>query len=314
MKSIRFFCLLCVLELLALSAVAQSYDPMRLGYRLKVGDWYTEHRIMSFFVLPGRVLNIEYQGASRLPALQITHGGQILTAEKGRWAFEAPKASGLTTLTVRPGPEQVATLHIFVLKPFSAVVDGKLDRFRIGEYPKTLYKGKSIYAPPKGFVEVTSENKDTWLSPHYQLSQFVSKQGGGYPKYLVLRTKLLRKLEFLTEKVNSKGIYSNGFHVMSGYRTPYYNALIKNRKWSRHQWGGAADIFVDENPKDNFMDDLNKDGKINFEDARFLASLIEENFSSPEYKEFVGGLGLYRANAAHGPFIHVDVRGEKARW
>jgi hypothetical protein len=32
------------------------------------------------------------------------------------------------------------------------------------------------------------------------------------------------------------------------------------------------------------------------------------------YQPFEGGLGLYQANRAHGPFVHVDVRGYPARW
>jgi len=32
------------------------------------------------------------------------------------------------------------------------------------------------------------------------------------------------------------------------------------------------------------------------------------------YQPFEGGLGLYKANAAPGPFVHVDVRGYPARW
>jgi uncharacterized protein YcbK (DUF882 family) len=27
-----------------------------------------------------------------------------------------------------------------------------------------------------------------------------------------------------------------------------------------------------------------------------------------------GGVGIYAATGAHGPFVHVDVRGVKARW
>jgi len=33
-----------------------------------------------------------------------------------------------------------------------------------------------------------------------------------------------------------------------------------------------------------------------------------------EFGSRTGGLGVYGSNAAHGPFIHVDVRGSKARW
>ena len=28
----------------------------------------------------------------------------------------------------------------------------------------------------------------------------------------------------------------------------------------------------------------------------------------------VGGLGAYGSTAAHGPFVHVDTRGHRARW
>ena len=30
--------------------------------------------------------------------------------------------------------------------------------------------------------------------------------------------------------------------------------------------------------------------------------------------DLVGGLSAYKANSAHGPFVHVDVRGRRARW
>lgn len=34
---------------------------------------------------------------------------------------------------------------------------------------------------------------------------------------------------------------------MSGYRTPYHNVpVLGNSAYSRHRWGGAANVFVDE--------------------------------------------------------------------
>jgi hypothetical protein len=32
------------------------------------------------------------------------------------------------------------------------------------------------------------------------------------------------------------------------------------------------------------------------------------------YPELVGGCGIYPGNGAHGPFVHVDARGYRARW
>ncbi len=296
---------------------AKPFDAQKLDYQIEVGEWRSEHRIMSFFVLPNRKLAIQLMqmdGITPIPEFTITQGTQEPKAIKGGWEFIAPDKPGLVTLTITSGTLQTATLNVFVLYPYSAVKNGKLNGYKIGEYPKEPLNALDIYLPPKGFVEVTQTNLNTWLSPHYQLKQFVSKQGGKYPRYVVLQTRLLRKLEFLTEAVNKKGIRTNGFHIMSGFRTPFYNTLIKNKKWSRHQWGGASDIFIDEDPVDGRMDDLNKDGKVDVKDAQFLASLVEEYYSDSIYKPFIGGLGIYKANAAHGPFIHVDVRGFRARW
>ena len=81
----------------------------------------------------------------------------------------------------------------------------------------------------------------------------------------------------------------------------------------RHVYGDAADIYVDENG-DGTMDDLNGDGQTTLDDARALASVVEGLSQKSWYQPFEGGLGLYDANPAHGPFVHVDVRGYPARW
>ena len=60
------------------------------------------------------------------------------------------------------------------------------------------------------------------------------------------------------------------------------------------------------------MDDLNGDGKVNTRDAQFLARVVDE--IEKEHPDLIGGVGVYPATSAHGPFVHVDVRGVKARW
>ncbi|TNC81238.1 MAG: hypothetical protein C9356_10250 [Oleiphilus sp.] len=298
-------------------AHSQTFDAQRLDYTLAVGPWFTEYKTMSFFVLPSQEIDIHYDpddDHETPPPIKTCSQAGCTDYPDGLWKFTAPNEPGLVSYRVQPKGKAEATLNIFVMYPAKDIKEGKLNGYRIGQYPDKPYKGLAIYNPPLGFVEVTKENENTFIAPHYQLKQFVSKQGGNYPRYVVLQTRMLRKLEFLTEEVNKKGIYCNGFHVMSGFRTPYYNKAINNKLWSRHQWGGAADIFVDENPKDGYMDDLNKDGKRDVNDAKVLASIVEKYFSDPDYKPFIGGMGIYKKNAAHGPFVHVDVRGFRARW
>jgi hypothetical protein len=62
------------------------------------------------------------------------------------------------------------------------------------------------------------------------------------------------------------------------------------------------------------MDDLNKDGRINYLDANVMYDIIEEMYQQPWYAPYIGGLGWYRKTSNHGPFVHVDVRQTRARW
>jgi uncharacterized protein YcbK (DUF882 family) len=100
---------------------------------------------------------------------------------------------------------------------------------------------------------------------------------------------------------------------MSAYRTPYYNHAIGDVKYSMHQWGSAADVYVDPEKK-NRMEDLNRDKRVDIQDSKFLYDDIEEMLSLQEFKKFQGGMGYYPATSAHPPFVHVDVRGTPARW
>ena len=62
------------------------------------------------------------------------------------------------------------------------------------------------------------------------------------------------------------------------------------------------------------MDDLNGDRRINKEDVRVLARMVESLHDQSWFQRFIGGLGLYRSRANHGPFLHVDARGTVSRW
>jgi hypothetical protein len=32
------------------------------------------------------------------------------------------------------------------------------------------------------------------------------------------------------------------------------------------------------------------------------------------HPELTAGVGIYRGSRAHGPFVHIDTRGHRARW
>ena len=201
------------------------------------------------------------------------------------------------------------------LVPFNARERGRLGAYRIGTWPGERSRSFASKAP-EGFIEVTAENQDTQLSDNFRLRDFLTHdQQSIWPKYLVVREPLVDKLELVIDDLRMRGVAVRRLVVMSGFRTPQYNVRGVGRggraQDSRHQYGDAADVFVDSDD-DGRMDDLNGDGRVDTRDAKFLLESVES--VERRHPDLVGGAGLYRATSAHGPFVHVDVRGSRARW
>jgi uncharacterized protein YcbK (DUF882 family) len=203
------------------------------------------------------------------------------------------------------------------LRPFTDKVAGRIGRYRIGFWPNERRGGKGgAYNLPAGFIEVTPDNADTYVSEHFRLRDFLTKdQVDVWPKYLVLDERLLDKLELVMAELNVMGIDATRLSVMSGFRTPQYNVKGVGKggraQDSRHQYGDAADVFVD-NDGDGWMDDLNGDRRVDYRDAQIV--LEAANRVEQAHPDLVGGVGVYPATRAHGPFTHIDVRGNRARW
>jgi hypothetical protein len=214
---------------------------------------------------------------------------------------------------VRMGGREL-TLTLVNVVPYGAMREGKLEGYRVGEYKAQPLKGLEQYERPKGFVRLGDHNDDLWVSDHYRMRDFQCKLDGT-TKFLVLRTDALVKLEILQHDLETDhGLKFDRFTIMSGYRTPFYNAKIGNETgYSRHLYGDAMDIYIDQN-RDGKMDDVNRDGRIDTSDARFLLRVAERIDNSDEWGWLKGGAGVYHANAAHGPYLHVDARGYVARW
>lgn len=210
-----------------------------------------------------------------------------------------------------------APIWLLGMIPLRAKLGATWRGYRVGFWPGERASGRSSrYTLPAGFIEVTRENQDLPLSTSFRLRDFLTHdQADVWPKVLVLRLPLLDKLELIAEALEGLG-RPGALRVMSGFRTPQYNALGVGRlggraRDSRHMYGDAADIYVDADG-DGRMDDLDGDGRITVNDAAWLARVAERVES--RQPSLVGGIGIYRANAVHGPFVHVDVRGTPARW
>ena len=165
-------------------------------------------------------------------------------------------------------------------------------------------------------MEVTRENRDTPVSAHFKLGDFLTKnQLDVWPKYVLLDPRLLDKLELTIAELEARGVDVRHVHVMSGFRTPAYNERGGNTAGrgdlSRHMYGDAADVFVD-NDRNGTMDDINRDGRVDTQATRrsWPTRAAGWNRATPPWS---GGIGMYKACCGHGPFTHVDVRGYRAR-
>lgn len=115
------------------------------------------------------------------------------------------------------------------------------------------------------------------LSPHFKVKEFHSKRD---PTDVV---KVDEKLLTLLERIRAH--VGKPVRINSGYRSPEYNATLKNASpRSQHCNGKAADIWVEGvTPKQ-------------------IAEIAECYLGSS------GGIGIYKN------FTHVDVRTSCARW
>jgi hypothetical protein len=250
--------------------------------------------------------------------------GASIKYRNGEVVAPAPKHPGIWNVLLAAGNalRPVSNFNVITMLPFSAKQNGRVGLYYVGNWPterggvEPSKAPRGAYAPPPGFIEVTRENAATPVSQHFTLGDFVTHdQGNVWPKYLVLQTKLIDKLELVLSDLEAHGVDTRGVRIMSGFRTPQYNAGGGNTggraNLSRHMYGDASDIYID-NDHDGQMDDLNHDGRITIDDARVILAAVERVEAA--HPELVGGAGVYTAAPGHGPFIHIDTRGYRARW
>jgi len=298
---------LSVVVALALAAPAAAGPPdSRLSARFRdLGG--RSGNLLAFVTTREELAELEREGLT------------VNIEEPGVYPFPWPK--GWPEARTRPG------VSVILLTPFSAKRDGRIGAYVMGTWPgeagangrsaaDAYASARAAYAPPRGFVKVTRATAATRVSEHFRLGDFLTKdQAGVWPKYVVLDLKLVDKLELVIAALREAGHPVKGLHVMSGFRTPRYNAREVGKghrsSVSRHMYGDSADVYPDDDG-DGLIDDLNRDGRVDLADARIVAAAAERVEAA--HPDLAGGVGVYPATAAHGPVVHVDTRGTRARW
>jgi hypothetical protein len=233
-----------------------------------------------------------------------------------RGLVRVPERAGIWNVLMRThgAVRSVPNLNVVTLVPATEMRAGRIGDYRIGEWPRG---GTGAYAAPRGFVQVTRENMNTYVSRHFRLRDFLTKgQEGVWPKYVVISPRLLDKLELTIQELERMGHPVENVFVISGFRTPWYNQHGGNPQgrgaMSRHMFGDAADIAID-NTRNGCMDDLNGDGVVDVRDARIIVEAAER--VERRYPHLIGGIGIYRpVRGSHCGMVHIDTRGTRARW
>ena len=293
---------------------AMAPRPARASFALRVGGQRVPLRVLALAILPEGEVEIRRDGDAGGRLSASAEGGRLAPAGGDAWRWKAPGSPGFHSVrVVSSQPVDTIRITFMVVRPAAEIENGRLNGYPIGTYRPRPPSMSSAYESPRGFVEARPEHYDIPVSPNFRLGQFLCKQPGD-PRYLLVSPRLLVKLEALLQEVNDAGYATPSLTVMSGFRTPAYNRAIGNTTdFSRHLWGDAADVYVDVDG-DGQMDDLDGNGRSDVGDARWLSGLVETMMAREEGRPTAGGLAVYRRNAAHGPFLHLDARGRRARW
>lgn len=276
------------------------------------------------FLHPLRGESGELRYAPALPGARVVQsvpGGAMAIIGGGQPVdFRAPRQPGIYPMTIELNDAQrkLENMSVVTLVPITAKRAGRIGNYQLGTWP--FERGgrprTPRYAAPPGFIQVTPQNQNFRLSEHFILRQFLTKdQFNVWPKYVFIDPLLIDKLELTMDELRREGVRAENIHIMSGFRTPRYNAGGGNTagraNLSRHMYGDASDVYIDNN-RDGQPDDITGDGRVTTADAQRLANAAER--VEQKHHSLVGGIGVYSACCGHGPFTHVDVRGFRARW
>jgi hypothetical protein len=229
---------------------------------------------------------------------------QPLTSDK----VNAPPEAGFFRMTLIKGDQRrdVQGLTLAVLVPFEEKEGGMLHGYRIGTYLAERIRGKQ--PPPEGFLEIRPADLDLPITKHLKVGDFLNHdQEGVWPSFAAVNPKLLDKLELVIQEIarwhGDKAVADVELDVHSGFRAPAHNRHVRRAvSDSQHQYGDAADVAID----------ANGDGRITAIDSRMVGLAVE--IVELKHPELVGGLGIYTTGHSSTNYVHIDVRGRRARW
>jgi hypothetical protein len=253
----------------------------------------------------GDVRGITYQWVR----MRDTEPGDVERPLVAARALLTPLTPGFYRLVLsRGGTKQLIGEPVLaVMIPFELKFGSYLNGYRIGHYPAE-WIGSGEKEKPAGFVEVRGpEDLNLKLSKHLRLRDFLTHDDQAtWPRYIALNQRIVDKVELVLAEIGRRRGDDElriQVKVHSGFRTPAHNSAVEGAaRDSRHLYGDAADVAVD----------ADGDGRFTLIDAYNVERAVD--WIEKLHPELVGGMGVYSSPRFATPYVHIDARGERARW
>ncbi len=297
--------MLWLLIWMMLFSTADDPVPASPALRMSVdGVPLPDHRV-AFVVMPGDSVTLSLGG---MEAGWSATAGEPSSGYGAAFGWRAPRSHGIFHLDASSG-ESAEQYTVIVPVETCRWRTTTLNSFAIGSYGD----GDGTERKPGYFIEVGSSGMGARVTTHLTLGDFLCHVEGSYPQYMALDLRLADKMEELLIAVQEVYPQASGIHSISGFRTPAYNAAIGNDTGeSLHLYGMAADIWIESWPANGLMDDIDRNKRVDVYDGEYLVEIIRA--LEAQGRVVTGGASAYRWIPAHGPFVHLDIRGSRAVW
>jgi len=289
---------------------------------------------------PAHKVTVRFLGAAA--ALRISDrrlwtgsGGSLGEAVEDRQQLFTPQLPGQSfALKQGPGKETLG-FRVHILHEAEMTRNRKLGTTRlkvggsiIGTYPNPrtarswrVRMHARFFKPPRYWMRITAGNQQQQLAPHVQMGQmvgFITEKDKTRPKrrhssWFPPNRELVYSLELLTRELLRKKVKVSRLAVNSAFRAPFYNRRIGGSSYSRHIYGDAADVMVDEDG-DEVCDDITGDGRADHRDGLVIGQAIRKLQLSGAIRP--GGIGVYGfiGKDSARSYSHFDCRGYVTRW
>ncbi|MEM1231237.1 MAG: D-Ala-D-Ala carboxypeptidase family metallohydrolase [Pseudomonadota bacterium] len=295
-----------------LPAAGQAAPPPDLT----VDGYPVEAQLTAAFALPDQSLGLRYLPSYRAlrddgsaPIELHADHGTVVAQGDNAWRY-LPANRFFSDLKIT-AEGRTLTLRVFQLTPLPANT-AQLSGIPIGTYPEPAGRGAqaNAYQRPRGLLLVPRSQRDTAVSTHLTLGQFVTgDQRERAVAATLLTTPLVEALEHLMTTLKERRWPGQTLTILSGWRSPRHNANVGGAPYSRHIYGDAVDLLVDADG-DGRMDDLDDNGRSDRDDVEWLIA----RFMRQALPVTMGGAGSYDSAGPAAAFLHLDTRGVSRAW